>query len=188
MRTTNFVQEVLQKSTRIFSKEQVEAALDKMATAITAELHDKHPILLCVLVGGIVPMGNLLIRLNFPLEVDYVHVTRYTGKITGGDLTWKAKPSRDLTGRSVLIVDDILDGGITLSSLVDAVKNMEAEKVYTAVLVDKHHKRDPAGLKEADFVGLEVDDHYVFGFGLDYKEYFRNVPGIYMVAQEHESL
>ncbi|OGV26618.1 MAG: hypoxanthine-guanine phosphoribosyltransferase [Legionellales bacterium RIFCSPHIGHO2_12_FULL_37_14] len=188
MKSASFVQEVFQRSTRIFSKEQVEAALDKMAAAITAELHDKHPILLCVLVGGIVPMGNLLMRLNFPLEVDYVHVTRYTGNLVGKDnLTWKARPSRDLQDRHVLIVDDILDGGITLASLVEAVKNMGAEKVYTSVVVDKNHQRDKDGLKEADFVGLEVDDHYVFGFGLDYKEYFRNMPGIYMVAPEHEA-
>ena len=186
MKSASFVQDVIQKSTRIFSKEEVEVALDKMAEGITKKLGDKHPILLCVLVGGIVPMGNLLMRLNFPLEVDYVHVTRYASGLVGRDLIWKAKPSRDLKDRHVLIVDDILDGGITLGALVDAVKQMGADSVYTAVVVDKHHQRDPFGLKQADFVGLEVEDRYVFGFGLDYKEYFRNMPGIYMVAKEHE--
>jgi hypoxanthine phosphoribosyltransferase len=183
----HLIQEVFEKSTCLFSKEEIEAALDRMAIQMTETLKDKHPILLCVLVGGIVPMGNLVVRLNFPLEIDYIHATRYQSGLVGKELYWKAKPSRELKGRHVVIVDDILDGGVTLAVLVDAVKEMGAVEVYTAVVVDKHHQREPEGLQQADFVGLEVDDHYVFGFGMDYNEYLRNVPGIYVVAPEHEA-
>ena len=96
------------------------------------------------------------------------------------------KPSLDLNGRTVLIVDDILDGGVTLAAILAEVKLMGAAHVFTAVLVDKHHKRVENGLKHADFVGLEVDDHYIFGYGMDYNEYLRNAPGIFVVAPEHE--
>lgn len=180
------IKEVYEKSTLLFTTKEVEAALDRMAIKIQDTLHDKNPIILCVMIGGLVPMGNLLPRLDFPLEVDYVHATRYRGDITGGDLVWKVKPSVELTGRTVLVVDDILDGGVTLAAIIEEIKKMGAKEVYSAVLVDKHHKRLPNGLKEADFVGLQVDDHYIFGYGMDYNEYLRNAPGIFVVAPEHE--
>lgn len=138
------------------------------------------------MIGGMVPLGNLLVRLDFPLEVDYVHATRYKGEITGGDIEWKVKPSTDLRGRTVLIVDDILDGGATLAAIIDEINAMGAQKVYSAVLVDKYRKRLPNGLQKADFVGLEVDDHYIFGYGMDYNEYLRNAPGIFVVHPDHE--
>jgi hypoxanthine phosphoribosyltransferase len=138
------------------------------------------------MIGGLVPMGNLLPRLDFPLEVDYVHATRYRGDIKGGELHWKVKPSLDLANRTVLVVDDILDGGVTLAAIIEEVKKMGAAEVYSAVLVDKHHKRVPNGLKNADVAGLLVDDHYIFGYGMDYNEYLRNAPGIFVVSPEHE--
>lgn len=180
------IKDVYEKSTCLFTTKEVEAALDRMAINIHRELHDKNPILLCVMIGGLVPMGNLLPRLDFPLEVDYVHATRYRGEIKAGNLVWKVKPATDLTNRTVLVVDDILDGGLTLAAIIEEVKAMGAKEVYSAVLVDKHHKRVPNGLKKADFVGLEVDDHYIFGYGMDYNEYLRNAPGIFVVAPEHE--
>jgi hypoxanthine phosphoribosyltransferase len=170
----------------LFTSNEVEAALDRMAIKIHEELHDKNPVILCVMIGGMVPLGNLLVRLDFPLEVDYVHATRYKGEITGGDIEWKVKPSTDLTGRTVLIVDDILDGGVTLAAIIDEINAMGAGKVYSAVLVDKYRKRLPNGLQKADFVGLEVDDHYIFGYGMDYNEYLRNAPGIFVVHPDHE--
>ncbi|MCX7114673.1 MAG: hypoxanthine-guanine phosphoribosyltransferase [Gammaproteobacteria bacterium] len=187
MNTTRLIQDVLAKSTSLYTNDDINLALDRMAKDMTTQLHDKNPVFLCVLVGGIVPIGNLLTRLHFPLELDYIHATRYQSGIEGQELYWKAKPSRDLTGRNVVIVDDILDGGVTLAAIVSAVKTMGAEQVYTAVLLDKHHEREPDGLQQADFVGLEVADHYVFGYGMDYQEYLRNVPGIHVVAPEHEA-
>ena len=186
MSIPNKIKEVYEKSTCLFTTKEVEAALDRMAINIHAELHDKNPILLCVMIGGLVPMGNLLPRLDFPLEVDYVHATRYRGGISGGELTWKVKPSLNLAGRTVLVIDDILDGGVTLAAIIEEVKKLGALEIFSAVLVDKHHKRVPNGLEKADFVGLQVDDHYIFGYGMDYNEYLRNAPGIFVVSPEHD--
>jgi hypoxanthine phosphoribosyltransferase len=181
------IREVYEKSTCLFTHNEVEAALDRMALNIHEQLQDKNPLILCVMVGGMVPLGNLLPRLDFPLEVDYVHATRYRGEISGGELHWKVKPSAEsIKDRTILIVDDILDGGITLSAIIEEVKNMGAESVYSAVLVDKKHKRVENGLDHADFVGLVVDDHYIFGYGMDYNEYLRNAPGIFVVHPDHE--
>ena len=179
------IRKVYEKSSCLYTTEEVEAALDRMAVAINDKLSDKNPVILCVMIGGLVPMGNLLLRLNFPLEVDYLHATRYNSGVVGGSLEWKVRPRLDLRGRTVLIVDDILDGGVTLAAILSEIKSLGAIEVYSAVLVDKHRKRVENGLKHADFVGLEVDDHYIFGYGMDYNEYLRNVPGIFVVAPEH---
>lgn len=186
MTDSSMIQEVYEKSTQLFTNEQIEAALDNMAVDIKKDLQDKNPVVLCVMIGGLIPMGHLLVRLDFPLEVNYVHATRYGGETQGGELHWRAKPTVDLQGRNVLIVDDILDGGVTLSAIVDEIKSMGADMVRTAVLVDKHHQREENALKHADYVGLEVDDHFIFGYGMDYQEYLRNAPGIYVVSPEHE--
>lgn len=186
MSMPNKIKEVYEQSTCLYTANEVAAALDRMAINIHDKLKDKNPVILCVMIGGLIPMGNLLLRLDFPLEVDYLHATRYRGEITGGDLHWKVKPSTDLKGRTVLIVDDILDGGVTLAAIIKEIKAMGAEEVYSAVLVDKHRKRVPNGLTQADFVGLTVEDHYIFGYGMDYNEYLRNAPGIFVVAPEHE--
>ena len=181
------IQQVFSKARCLYTVDQINVALDKMAKQISAEIEDKNPILLCVMIGGMVPMGNLLPLLNFPLEVDYIHATRYRGNIYGGEIHWKVKPAVAMKDRTVLIVDDILDGGITLAAILDYCKNAGAKEVLSAVLVDKSHIREPNGIAKADFTGLEVEDHYIFGYGMDYKEYLRNAPGIYVVAPEHEN-
>ena len=184
--TPEKVQEVFARSTCLHGRTEIDAALDQMAIEMSAELEDKNPLFLCVLIGGIVPLGNLLPRLHFPLELDYVHATRYGDATTGGELQWIAKPTHSLQGRTIVVVDDILDGGITLAGIVDYCKANGATKVYTAVLVDKKDARLETGVQVADFTGLEVENHFVFGYGLDYKNYLRNVPGIYRVASEDE--
>lgn len=176
-------QSILISSRCLYDKDAVELALDKMASEITSELADKNPLILCVLTGAIIPMGHLLTRLNFALEIDYIHATRYRGETAGAELQWKAKPISDLKNRVVLIVDDILDEGHTLQGIIEYLQQQETRKIYSAVLVEKHHARRVDGLK-ADFVGLDVDDHYVFGYGMDYKGYLRNAPGIYAVTEQ----
>jgi hypoxanthine phosphoribosyltransferase len=185
MLVTDHVKNVLAKATCIYTKAEVEGALDRMAYEMTLRLGEDNPVFLCVLLGGIIPLGNLLPRLNFPLEIDYVHVGRYGNDFAGNKFNWKAMPRTNLKGRTVVIVDDILDGGVTLANIVAFCKVHEARNVFTAVLIDKKKPREKGGIEDVDFKGLIVDDRFVFGYGLDYQEYLRNAPGIYAVAEEH---
>lgn len=186
MHIPKHIQEVFKRATCLYTKTEIETALDKMAIELNAVFADKNPIILCVMIGGLVPVGNLLPRLDFPMELHYIHATRYQGGLSGKELTWKSEPYFSLQGRTVLIIDDILDGGATLNAIYQYCKK-EAEAVFTAVLVDKDHPRETNGLAHADFTALTVDDHYIFGYGMDYKEYLRNAPGIYVVAPEDEN-
>ncbi|MGB5177326.1 MAG: hypoxanthine-guanine phosphoribosyltransferase [Gammaproteobacteria bacterium] len=161
----------------------VHHALDQMAATITDTLGGTLPVVLCVLNGGIIPTGHLLTRLGFPLETGYLHATRYRGKTSGADMHWLCEPSIELQERTVLIIDDILDEGLTLADIVDYCESSGATQVYSAVLVQKQHQRCAPGVS-ADFVGLQVEDRYVFGFGMDYKGYLRNMNGIYAVREQ----
>jgi len=180
------VKEVYEKATCLYTKNEIEAALDRMAIDIHAKLEDKNPVLLCVMIGGLIPAGNLLPRLDFMFELDYVHATRYNGATYGGELEWLVKPRVSLKNRTVLIIDDILDGGITLAAIVDYCKQQGAKEVLTAVLLDKKQTRLPGGPTKADFTGIAIEDGFVFGYGMDYDGYLRNAPGIYVVAPEHQ--
>lgn len=179
------IKEIFSQAKCLYTREQIDAALDVMAQKISDKLAHKNPVFLCVVIGGIVPLGNLLPRLDFPLEVDYVHVTRYRGETKGGLLQWKAEPTNSLIDRTVVVVDDILDSGLTLAEVMKYCREKGAGEVYSAVLVDKEEARQPGGIETADFTGVNVENLWVFGYGMDYKEYLRNAPGIYAVAPEH---
>ena len=172
--------QVLQQADRLYSEADVEAALDRMAGAIASALAARNPLLVCIMTGGVVPFGKLLPRLQFPLEIDYVHATRYGGQLAGGELQWKVGPSVDPRGRAVLLVDDILDEGTTLAAIDRRYRDAGAASVQTAVLVVKQRPRTQT--IAVDFKGLEVPDRYVFGYGMDYKGYLRNAAGIYAEA------
>ncbi len=161
----------------LHSYRQVEAAIDKMAQEINIALADSTPLLLCVMNGGIVIAGKLLTRLTIPLTVDAINASRYRNQTSGGDIEWVIKPKTPIKGRTVLLVDDILDEGITLAAISDYCKEQGATAVYCAVLMDKilDHQKPIA----ADFIGLKVENRYLFGYGMDYKGYLRNAPGIY---------
>ena len=158
---------------------QINAALDVLADKITVDLKDENPIVLCVMSGGIIPTGHLMTRLSFPLQLDYIHATRYQGETTGGKLDWIREPNISLKDRTILVVDDIFDEGITLLEITKYCKEKSATKVYSAVLVDKMHDRKID--YKPNYVGLEIEDRYLFGFGMDYKNYLRNVFAIHAV-------
>ncbi|RII29781.1 MAG: hypoxanthine-guanine phosphoribosyltransferase [Geobacter sp.] len=172
---------VLEEADLLASQGEVDRAIDRMAAEITGRLRDSRPLVLCVMNGGLIISGQLLPKLHFPLEIDYTQATRYGNETTGGGLTWKAMPQRDMAGRTVLIMDDILDEGVTLDSLARYCYGQGAQEVLLAVLVEKLHLRKVKPGMRADFSGLEVGDRFLFGYGLDYKGYWRNAPGIYAV-------
>jgi hypoxanthine phosphoribosyltransferase len=176
------IEHVLQQADQLYSAEAITHAIEQMAHDITLVLAHRNPLILTVMNGGLVFAGNLLPRLNFPLQADYIHATRYGDATTGGALHWLARPTVPLAGRHVLILDDILDQGDTLLALQEECLALGASAVHCAVLVEKQHPRKADPNFRPDFVGLTVGDRFVFGFGMDYRGYWRNAPGIYAVA------
>ncbi|OAI12261.1 hypoxanthine-guanine phosphoribosyltransferase [Methylomonas koyamae] len=168
---------VEQQALLLHSEAEVEAALDNMAAQINRTLADSNLLVLCVINGGIIAAGKLLPRLNFPLTLDSIHASRYRNATSGSDIHWLYKPTTSLAGRSVLIVDDILDEGHTLQAIADYCLDQGAQQVFTAVLFDKQLDREKP--VSPDFVGLTVANHYLFGYGMDYKGYLRNAAGVY---------
>ena len=177
------IRRVSERARCLYTTQQVEAALDAMALAITREIGDSDPIILCVMNGGLIVTGSLATRMKFPLQMDYLHATRYRNETSGADLQWKSYPGCSLEDRVVLVVDDILDEGATLERILAYCIEQGASRVLSAVLVEKLHARKLSPLS-ADFIGLQVEDFYLYGYGMDYKGYLRNAAGIFAIADE----
>src|SRR5574343_491648 len=166
----------------IHDEATVQQALNEVASAITGRLADKYPLVLCVMTGGVVFCGQLMTKLGFPLDFDYLHATRYGPETQGGKISWRTAPWTSVKGRTVLIVDDILDEGVTLAAVKESLVRLGAEEVLTAVFADKANgKQKPIG---ADFVGLSVPDRFVFGYGMDVDGAWRNLPAIYAMKDD----
>lgn len=166
---------------RLYSARDVAQALDRMAAELAAPLAHANPVVLAVMHGGAFTAVELCKRFDFPHEFDYVHVTRYAGTTRGGRLEWRVRPSRALAGRTVLVVDDILDHGKTLRALEVALERVGVARQLCAVLVVK--RLALADRPSVASAGLAVDDVYVFGSGMDYRGYWRGLGGIYAVAE-----
>jgi len=171
---------VRESADELCSPDEVAQALDRMAADIATAIADQDPLLLCVMTGGLVVAGELFTRFDFPVQLDYLHATRYQGTRGTSELKWITPPSQALAGRTLLVVDDILDEGVTLAAILRYCREQQARAVYSAVLVEKNHDRKHPDV-QPDFVGLQVEDRYVFGYGMDYHGYWRNLKGIYAV-------
>jgi len=174
--------DIRSKADCLRSAEEVEAALSRLAREITERLEGTDPLVYCIMNGGLFVTGNLVGRLSFALELDYLHATRYGAQTRGGTLNWLVRPERSLEGRTVLLVDDILDEGVTLAEIIRYCKDAGAAQVYSAVLVDKLHDRKAVGIT-ADFVGLQVEDRFLFGCGMDIAGRWRNLPALYAMKE-----
>jgi hypoxanthine phosphoribosyltransferase len=175
------IRQVMREADCLYNEAEVEAAIAKVGEQICKDLHDKNPVVFCVMNGGLIFTGKLLTHLQFPLEASYLHATRYRNQTSGGELFWKAKPEVSFIDRDVLIVDDILDEGHTLSAIIEFCKHAGARSVHTAVLIDTDHDRKASPDLKANYVGLPCVDRYIFGYGMDYKGYWRNANGIFAV-------
>ncbi|ORE86134.1 hypoxanthine-guanine phosphoribosyltransferase [Oceanococcus atlanticus] len=156
---------------------EVKACCDAMAQAIHDDLYDRDPVILCVMLGGMYVTSEITKRLRFPFELDYLQASRYRGETSGGELVWKVSPSVSLEDRHVLVVDDILDEGHTLTHILACLEQQRPASVSTAVLVEKQHdRRDPK--QRATYVGVKLPDRYLIGCGMDYRNYYRQLPYI----------
>lgn len=158
----------------------LQAAISRMGDEIGGVLAGQSAVFLTIMQGGLVFAGQLATRIDADLEFDYVHATRFRGTTEGGELQWLRRPTKSLSGRIVLLVDDILDEGHTLKAIRDWCLHEGASRVLLAVLCEKRHGRTVPGLS-ADFVGVQVPDRYVFGYGMDFHEQGRNLPGIHAI-------
>jgi len=170
----------------IHDEASVQSAAAEMARKISRDLAGSDPIIVCAMNGGLMPTAMLLPHLDFPLRLDYVHATRYREKTRGEELHWQREPVRSFEGQHVLIVDDILDEGHTLESILDYFRRQRPASLSAAVLVEKEHDR---GVRPpVEYLGLKVPDRYVFGCGMDYKGYWRNLPAIHALPADAEGL
>jgi len=166
----------LENSDPVSSAEEVQASVRRLAAEIEARLSDTYPLVLTVMGGAVVFAGQLLPLLRFPLDFDYIHATRYGPSVRGSGLHWRVTPPEHLEGRTILVLDDILDHGETMRAIRDRLLELGAKQVFSAVLVEKIlPQKKPI---TADFVGLRIPDRFVFGCGMDAKGYWRNLPEI----------
>jgi hypoxanthine phosphoribosyltransferase len=177
--TINDLNTILDEADCLVDEAKLNEALNKMATQITADLANKLPLVLCVMNGGLIPTAALIERLNFPLELDYIHATRYGMETQGTSLNWLSYPQTSLKNRHILVVDDIFDQGHTLQAIVHWLEQQEASSVYTATVINKLHDRKTD--MTPDYIGTDVADRFLFGYGMDYKGFFRNLKGIYAI-------
>jgi len=174
--------DALRRAELLHNRADLDVSIRTLGQAIDTALAGETPVYLSVMHGGLIFAAALALAISNDLEFDYVHATRYRGGTQGQDLHWIKAPTVKMRGRTVLIADDILDEGYTLRAIRDYCVAQGAARVLIAVLCEKRHGRTAPGIK-ADFVGVEVPDRYVFGFGMDYHEQGRNLPGIYALQE-----
>ena len=182
MNNTKEALRLLQEADVLCDAETVRKAVERMGREITSAMKDEFPIVLSVMGGAAVFTGQLLPQLVFPLEFGAIEVTRYNNDIQGRDIAWRLAPRDNVRGRTVLVVDDILDEGITLAAIRNKLTDMGARKFYSAVFADKDLQRDKP--VQADFVGVKVPNRYVFGYGMDAYGLWRNLPAIYALKDK----
>jgi hypoxanthine phosphoribosyltransferase len=168
---------LLAHSEQLLAPEAVEQVVARVAGEITATLSEERPLLLAVMRGGVVFAGQLLPLLPFPLDFDYIDATRYGSATRGGELDWRMDVPVTVRDRTVLVVDDILDEGHTLVAIRRRLLDAGARRVLIAVFADKQLPQ--AKPIAADFIGTPVPDRYVFGFGMDVRGLWRNLPAVY---------
>jgi hypoxanthine phosphoribosyltransferase len=166
----------LKDSDLIASAAQVESAVQRVAAEIEQKLGKTYPLVLAVMGGAVVFAGQILPRLRFPLDFDYIHASRYGVMTRGASIEWRVSPPQLAKGRAVLVLDDILDHGETMNAIRNRLLELGATSVHCAVLVEKV-LATPKPIKP-DFVGLRIPDRFVFGCGMDAKGYWRNLPEI----------
>jgi len=182
----NRARELLKNAELLFDQDTVQASITRMAdvlnTRFNAEGAKEFPLVLGVMGGAVVFTGNLLPQLSFPLEFDYIHVSRYGDDDKGGEVVWKVIPRSNVAGRTVIVLDDILDEGETLAHVKQRLLDMGASEVILAVFADKAiGKSKPV---QADIVGLVIPNRFVVGFGMDAYGYWRNLPGLWAIKPE----
>lgn len=181
MTSTSGAHVLPQSAKLIYSLKEIDISLESVAKELNQRFSGQEVILINILQGGTVTTAHLLVKLTFLVQLDSAHATRYRNQTVGHELEWKQYPASNLKNKTVLLVDDIFDEGLTVAEVKDYCVKQGAKEVIVVVLLDKQHSRKLTQEKP-DYVALKVPDVYVFGFGLDYEGRYRNAPGIYALS------
>lgn len=176
------IEKTLRNSECLLSNIEVTAAYQRLAAQLNLHYAGLNPIILVVMNGGLIPAGQLITQLTFYHRMHYIHATRYRNNMGTNDLNWKYKPDIDIKGEHVLLIDDIFDEGVTLKAIVEELQKEQPASIDCCVLLNKQHDRKVSNFR-VDFVGLEIEDRYVYGCGMDYHGYLRHLPGIYAIKE-----
>ncbi|ANY66487.1 hypoxanthine phosphoribosyltransferase [Paenibacillus algorifonticola] len=173
----NDIQEVL------YDAEQIQAKVREMGEKLSQDFEGRDPLVICILKGAIIFMSDLIKEMTIPLEIDFMAVSSY-GQSTKSSGVVKIIKDLDVSveGRDVLIVEDIIDSGLTLSYLIDVLERRNSKSVTVATLFDKPARRTVD--LEADYTGFTLPDEFVVGYGLDFAERYRNLPFIGVLKPE----
>jgi hypoxanthine phosphoribosyltransferase len=167
----------------LFDEPAIHRRLDEIAAQISNDYRDRELTVIAVLHGSLMFVADLLRRIPLPLKLDCLRVASYHGKAqTNGEVIFKQIVLPDVTGRDILILDDILDSGHTLAAVREALEMAKPCTVRVCVLLSKKRKR--ARQVDTDYVGFEIEDEFVVGYGLDFRERYRNLPYIGVLRRE----
>lgn len=166
----------------LFTEQSIQAGIMELANKLEARLFDKNPVFMSIMNGALFFTVDLLKQFNFPLQFDYLHLSRYQGKTQAADIVWHCHPKRSLDNRCVVLLDDIFDQGYSLQAAAEACHALGAQEIITVVLLKKHLE-NAKQLGEPDYFVFECPERYVFGYGMDYQHYFRNLSAIYALNE-----
>ena len=172
------IQEVL------ISQEQIQARIEELGQVLSRDYAGKNPIVVGVLKGVVVFYSDMIRKITVPCEMDFMWVSSYAGTNSTGNMIVKRDLSVDIKGRHVLILEDIFDTGHSLNFVYHHLLTKEPASVKICTLLDKPSRRDPKVTLQADYVGFEVPNAFVVGYGLDYNEYYRNLPYVGVLKPE----
>lgn len=178
--------DILKKSTLVYSKASVQDAVSQLAQSLNHHFNevrpDTLPLVLGVMGGGVVFTGQILPQLTFPLEFDFIHVSRYGDNKQGDKVIWKVVPRQNVKDRTIIVLDDILDEGETLAEVRRRLLDMGAKEVILVVFADKDLPHEKT--ITADYIGVTVPNKFVIGYGMDIHGCWRNLPEIRAVEND----
>ena len=167
----------------LFDQPAIHKRLDEMAAQVTADYWERELTIIAVLAGSLMFVSDLLRRIPLPLNLDCLSVVSYHGKTqTSGEVIFKQVALPDVTDRDVLIIDDVLDTGRTLSAVREELEPARPRSMRVAVLLSK--KKQRARQVDVDYIGFEIEDEFVVGYGLDFMERYRNLPYIGVLRKD----
>ena len=167
----------------LFTRQEIEATVSRLAAEISKDYHDRHPLLIGILKGSFMFMADLIRLLDFPLEVEFIRLSSYGGgSQTSGKVKVVQGLSSPIKGRNVLVIEDIIDTGLTIAFLLDYLEKKKPASLKLCTLTDKPSRRQTT--VTIDYLGFTVPNKFLVGYGLDWDEKFRNLPDICLLEGE----